>query len=330
VSLETFIAERRQRWEELEAVLRRARRGRLRSLDAEDAQRFGILLRHASSDLALARRDYPDAAVSDYLNSLCARAHPVLYRGSPLRLSSIPAFYATGLPRAFRAAWPYMVASLGLLAIGFVAGWFAVDLRPDLRPSLVPASLFDQMARGHIQPNVPDAPFAASFIIQNNIRVALICFAGGVLLGLPTAYVLLLNGWQLGTVAATVHIGGYDTQFWSLIVPHGVIELSVIVIAAGTGLMLGYAVLRPGDLRRGDALSIAARRAVTLAIGAATMLIVAGTLEAFVSPSSLPQGVKLAVGAVAGVLLYSWLLLSGRRRGARTTVRHGRRLQTSA
>ena len=160
---------------------------------------------------------------------------------------------------------------------------------------------------------------SAAFIIQNNIRVALICFAGGMLLGIPTAFVLLTNGWMLGTVAAAVRLGGYDFQFWSLIVPHGVLELSVIVISGGTGLMLGDAILRPGQLRRGEALARVAVRAVLLALGAASLLIIAGTLEAFVSPSSLPDGVKLAVGASVGVLLYSWLLLAGRtpRRPAR-------------
>lgn len=319
MSVEQFIAQRQARWTELEAAVRRARRGRLRSLGADELQRFGVLLRHASSDLAIARRDYPDAQVTEYLNALCARAHPLLYRGEPLRLASVPRFYATGLPRAFRSAWPYMLTSLALLALGFVAGWIAVDLRPDLRPALVPPSLFDQMARGHIQGNVPDAPIAASFIIQNNIRVALFCFAGGVLIGLPTAFVLLSNGWMLGTVAAAVHIGGYDLQFWSLIVPHGVIELSVIVIAGGTGLMLGDAVLRPGSQRRGDALAAAARRAVSLAVGAATLLVIAGTLEAFVSPSALPAAAKLAVGACAGTLLYTWLLVSGRAPAPRRT-----------
>ncbi|TMF16314.1 MAG: stage II sporulation protein M [Chloroflexi bacterium] len=312
MTVDAFIAERRARWAELENAVKHARRGRLRALPASELERFGLLLRHASSDLAIARREFPDAAITEYLNTLCARAHPLLYRGAPLRLSTVTHFYATGLPRAFRAAWPYIVASLGLLALGFLAGWIAIDVRPDLRASLVPPSLFDEMARGHIQANVPDAPFAASFIIQNNIRVALICFAGGVLIGIPTAFVLLSNGWMLGTVAAAVHLGGYDLQFWSLIVPHGVIELSVIVIAGGTGLMLGDAALRPRQLRRGDALAAAARRAVTLAVGAATLLIIAGTLEAFASPSGLPDAVKLTIGAVAGALLYSWLLLAGR------------------
>lgn len=318
MSIDRFIAERQPRWAELEAMVDRARRGNLRATSAGELERFGMLLRHASSDLAIARRDFPEASITDYLNELCSRAHPLLYRGSPLRLSTIPAAFFYGIPQAWRRAWPYMLASIGCIALGFLAGWLAVYLRPDLRGAIVPNSLFDQMARGRVSGGIDYAPVTAIYIIQNNIRVALICFAGGVLLGIPTLLALAGNGWMLGAIAAAVNIGGYNLQFWSLIVPHGVIELSIIVIAGGAGLMLGDAVLRPGQLRRGDALSAAARRAVWLACGAALLLIVAGTLEAFVSPSTLAEPVKLCIGACSAVLLYSWLLLAGRRRRPRS------------
>jgi len=330
MTLDAFIAERQARWAELEAAIKTAKRGRIRTQSASDIERFGLLLRQASSDLAIARRDHPDAPATEYLNTLCARAHPLLIRGTPMRLGSIWHFFGTALPRSFRAAGPYIATSLALMLIGFIAGWVAVDVRPDLRASLVPPSLFDQMARGQIGTGVPDAPFAAAFIIQNNIRVALICFAGGVFLGIPTAFVLLSNGWMLGTVAAAVHLGGYDVQFWSLIVPHGVLELSVIVISGGTGLMLGDAILRPGQLRRGEALARVAVRAVLLALGAASLLVIAGTLEAFVSPSALPAGAKLAVGGTVGVLLYAWLLLSGRGPRRRRSIGFDRPVETPA
>ncbi|MGD0193772.1 MAG: stage II sporulation protein M [Candidatus Dormibacteria bacterium] len=330
MSLDTFIAERNTRWAALETAIKTAKRGRLRNQSAGDIERFGLLLRQTSSDLAIARRDHPDAPITEYLNALCARAHPLLYRGNGWRLGSIGPFFATALPRSFRAAWPYILASFALLVIGFIAGWVAVDLRPDLRTSLVPQSLFDEMARGQIGTGVQDAPIVGLGIIQNNIRVALICFAGGMLLGIPTALVLLTNGWMLGTVAAAVRIGGYDYQFWSLIVPHGILELSVIVISGGTGLMLGDAILRPGQLRRADSLARVAVRAVLLALGAASLLVIAGTLEAFVSPSSLPDGVKLAVGATVGTLLYSWLLLAGRTPRQRRSLQFDRPAETPA
>jgi len=320
MSLDGFIADRRARWAELDGIVSRARRGNLRAASAAELERFGVLFRHASSDLAIARRDHPQAAVTEYLNELCSRAHVLLYRGAPFRLAQLPGDFALGIPRAWRAAWPYMVTSAACVALGFVAGWLAVYLRPDLRAAIVPSSLFDQMARGRVSGGIDHAPAVAFYIIQNNIRVALICFAGGVLLGLPTVLALASNGWMLGAIAAAVNIGGYNVQFWSLIVPHGVIELSIIVIAGGTGLMLGDAILRPGQLRRGDALSAAARRAAWLACDAALLLVVAGSLEAFVSPSGLPAAAKLGIGVATGVALYSWLGFAGRRE-SRATAR---------
>jgi uncharacterized membrane protein SpoIIM required for sporulation len=282
VTLDAFMATRRDRWAELEAMLKRSRRGRLRDTPAAELERFGALTREAASDLAIARRDFPDDDVATYLNDLCARAHPLLYRSPPLRPRDLVRWFAIGIPRAFRARRPYVLLSLGLLVAGAIAGWLAVELRPDLRASLIPQSGFDQLARGQLSA-LPSAPLLGTVIITNNIKVAAVCFLGGALVGLPTLFILAANGWMLGTIAAAVHQGGYDLAFWSLIVPHGVLELSIIVIAGATGLYIGDAILRPGLLRRGEAFSRAALSSLGLAAGSASLLIVSGILEAYVS-----------------------------------------------
>jgi uncharacterized membrane protein SpoIIM required for sporulation len=319
VTLDAFMATRRDRWAELEAMLQRSRRGRLRDTPAADLERFGALSREAASDLAIARRDFPDDDVATYLNDLCARAHPLLYRSPPLRPRDLVRWFAIGIPRAFRARRLYVLISLGLLLAGAIAGWLAVDLRPDLRASLIPQSGFDQLARGQVSA-LPSAPLLGTVIITNNIKVAAVCFLGGALVGLPTVFILAANGWMLGTIAAAVHQGGYDLAFWSLIVPHGVLELSIIVIAGATGLYVGDSILRPGLLRRGEAFSRAALSSLGLAAGSASLLVVSGILEAYVSPSALSEWVKLLIGAAVGTALYSWLLLTGRRRRQRIEV----------
>ena len=318
MTIDAFIASRRQRWSDLEAMLRRGRRGHLRDIPAADLERFGLLYRDAASDLAIARRDFADEEVTVFLNNLCGRAHPMLFRSPPLRVHDIARGFLVGVPRAFRARRLYVLLSLGLLLAGAVAGWLAVYLRPDLQASLVPPSGFDQLARGINA--LPDAPLLGAVIITNNIKVAAVCFLCGALAGIPTAAILAANGWMLGTIAASVHQGGYDLAFWSLIVPHGVLELSVIVIAGAAGLCVGDAILRPGLLRRSDAFTRAAISSLGLVAGAASLLIVSGLLEAYVSPSGLPAGVKLAIGAVIGVILYSWLILTGRTRRERQVV----------
>jgi uncharacterized membrane protein SpoIIM required for sporulation len=318
VTVEEFVARRQASWQELEACIKRARRGSLRGLSAQDLERFGMLYRRAAGDLAIAARDFPAQSVTDYLNQLCTRAHPLLYRGRSPQLSRVLGFYAADLPRAVRAAWVYLLASGGLFLLGAVAGWLAVVLRPDLVASLVPPQVLDSASQGHLGNDTlrQFAPELAAFIIQNNILVSLVCLAGGVGFGLPTAWVLLTNGWTLGTLGSAVHQAGFDAGFWALIVPHGAIELSVICIAGAAGLMIGDSLLRPGLLRRVDSLSRAGQRALVIAVGAAPLLVIAGLIESFVTPSDAPIPAKLMVGILTGTLLWSWLLLAGRSWGA--------------
>ena len=320
MTLEQFIASRRERWAALEGTLGRARRGRLRGVPAAELESFGTLYRQAASDLAIARRDFPQSDTAAYLNDLCARAHPLLRRSAPLHPRQAWEWFALGVPRAWRARRAFVLASVGLLLAGAVAGWVAVMMRPDLRASLIPASGFDQLARGEVH-SLPSSPLVSWALMSNNIKVAAIAFVGGALAGVPTAAILAANGWILGTIAAAVHLGGYDFAFWTLIVPHGVLELSIIVIAGACGLYVGSALLRPGLRRRGDALSHAALDSLGLAAGSAMLLVVAGILEGFVSPSDIPPGAKLAIGLGVGAVLYAWLLLAGREPGRAAALR---------
>ena len=318
--IEDFVGARRANWEELEALLKRSRRGRLQRLSTNELERFGLLYRHAAADLAMARRDFAEAPVTRYLNALCARVHPILVRGEPVRLGDVTGFYTTTVPRLFRASLRYFLCSLALLITGALAGYLAVMLRPDLRASLIPQSLFDLLARGQIA-DIPN-PVAGSWaIIFNNILVAFVCLVGGFLLGLPTAAAMAQNGWMLGTIAAAVHIGGYDARFWADIVPHGVVELSVIVIAGAAGLMIADSIVRPGNIRRNDAVPAATGRALRLTGGVATLLIICGLLEGFVSPSAVPAPAKFVIGVGYAALFYGWLSVAGRRR-SRVKQRH--------
>ena len=312
MSVQQFVSARRHNWAELETALVAHQSGKLRKLTVAEIEHFGLLYRRTSNDLALARRDYADDQVVEYLNSLCARAHVYLQRGSPARLPAFGRFLLTGVPRTFRANYRYFLASLATFVLGIASGWLAYLLRPDLRSQLVPASPFDQMARGNPDVSLPTPFITGPALFLHNIEVSLILFASGATLGVLTVFLLFVNGWPLGTLGAAVHAGGYDYAFWSLLVAHGVLELSITVISGACAFRIADAILRPGQLSRGNSMYQAMQSIIGLVVGVALLLIIAGITEAAISPSSLPSAIKIAWGATLGVLFYGWLILGGR------------------
>ncbi|MBZ0288186.1 MAG: stage II sporulation protein M, partial [Anaerolineae bacterium] len=162
--------------------------------------------------------------------------------------------------------------------------------------------------------NIPldQRPFASAFVMSNNIRIAILAFGGGITFGLFTVYVLMMNGLIIGAVLGLAAHYGMGQELLAFIVGHGVIELSVIFIAGGAGLQLGWVLLNPGAYTRRDALALAARRAVALAVAAVPLLIVAGLIEGFLSPTDTPLLLRGGVGLLTGIALYSYLGLAGR------------------
>lgn len=286
----------------------------MRRFDAEHVERLGRGYRQVMSDLAIAQRDFPDDQLTEWLNGLASRAHLRLYRAPAPSWRRLGQFFWADFARRFRSARGYLLASALLLFVPALLAYLGALLDPTLRAALVPAELRSIMESGRTWTDIEPAlrPGMATLIFTNNIQVAFLAFAGGVLFGLGTVYVLVSNGLMLGSVMGAAQFYGVGPLLWSFISPHGYLELTCIVIAGAAGLMLGDALLRPGLLMRREALARAARRAVELVLGAAPVLVIAGFIEAFVSPSDLPIGIKLAIGLLAGCVLYTLLLSVGR------------------
>ncbi|MEW5940681.1 MAG: stage II sporulation protein M [Chloroflexota bacterium] len=315
--VDEFYQSRKADWETLSQLLDRSQRA-IQGLTPQDVQSLGRLYRAVTSDLALAQRDFPRHRVTQYLNQLVARAHAVVYRGEPLALKRLGHFFFVEFPRTFRATFPFTLAAMLLFFLPALGAGVSAAVQPESATWLLPPELQENVRmieEGELWTDIPpnERPFASSFIMTNNIKVAFLSFAGGITAGMLTLYVMVFNGIMLGAITGlTIHYGiGFD--LWTFVIGHGVIELSVICFSGGSGLMLGWAILRPGLLRRRDALTLAAGQAVKLLMGAVPWLVVAGTIEGFLSPAeNVPPLVKWMVGITSGIVLYSYLFLAGR------------------
>ncbi|MBS1967476.1 MAG: stage II sporulation protein M [Chloroflexi bacterium SZAS-1] len=315
---EDFIATKKSNWERLAAILDRSQLGGLAVLSAEELTELGRLYRSATSDLAVARRDFGTHRLVDYLNELVARAHGAVYQSPAGRRRGVVEFFTTTLPRTFRATWVYTFAAFLMFMLPALASFWVAYRDPAAGAALFPGieDRIQDIRDGHEWwKSLNDGNAAgASMIMTNNIRVTILAFAGGTLLGIFTLYLLAQNGLMLGIVAGVAQSLGFAANLWGFVAAHGTLELSAIFIAGGAGMQLGWAIVRPGLLTRRAALLLAARRAALLLLGCVPILAIAGTIEGFLSPSDAPLWVKLAVSLLSGVLLYSYLLLAGRDR----------------
>jgi len=312
-----FYQSRKKDWEALSTLLDAGQRD-MRGLSESQVRDLARLYRAATSDLALAQRDFPRHEITAYLNQLVARAHAMVYRSEPLALRRLWHFAITGFPRLFREMWIYTFVAALFFILPAIGAGVATYLRPQTATLLLPPgaqSLINTVEGKKLWIDIPveERPYTSAFIMQNNIQVSFLAFASGLTAGLMTLWVLFFNGLMIGTLTGLTSYYGIGSELWTFVIGHGVIELSIIFIAGGSGLMLGWAILRPGLMRRRDALAQAARKAVYLLLGAVPWLVVAGTIEGFISPNNdIAAPIHWAVGVVSGILLYSYLLLAGR------------------
>ncbi|MGQ0538919.1 MAG: stage II sporulation protein M, partial [Gemmatimonadaceae bacterium] len=193
----------------------------------------------------------------------------------------------------------------------------AVVRQPDVAETFLPPGMLDRAEEGVERARrgtgyIPDPelfrPVMASRIIANNVQVTFAAFALGLTLGIGTLLVLLTNGVAIGGVMGLYTSKGIASLLLKFVAPHGVLELTAICIAGGGGLLLAAAIWLPGERTRRQALVENSRRAIQLIGVSSVLLVVAGTLEGFISPiPTWSLGAKLAVAAASAVALVLYI-----------------------
>jgi uncharacterized membrane protein SpoIIM required for sporulation len=310
-----FISQRKNAWQRLEDLLKLLDHASLRRLGRDEVRELGRIYRRTASDLAIARAESRDPRLVNYLNSLVIRAHGRIYRADAQGGKRIRRYFTHDLPQTFRRTWRYTLLSFSVFSIFAVLSFVATKYDPEFSELVGVDPGFREMTietKTHWWESLNSQnQVGASAIMTNNIQVTIYTFAFGAFVGLGTLFYLAFNGANIASVLALTYQAGFGNDLVTFMVAHGVIELSCIFIAGGAGLLIGSAMIMPGDLTRADALRTRGMEAVRLMIGVALLLIVAGTIEGFVSPSLIDPRIKYSIAAVTGLALYSYLLFVG-------------------
>lgn len=301
MNLQRWINRKEPLWKQLEALLQKIDKQGFKSLNANEVRSLSSLYRIVSADLARARTHQLGQTLTHSLQVLTTRAYSQVYQGSRRQdWKAAREFVLWGFPAVVQETALYIgLATLMFLVGGLVAWWYAWR-DPAFMAIVVPQSMIDMVMSekklwmGRILGN---EPMSSSSIMTNNLSVSFRAAAGGITAGLFTTYILVFNGLLIGAVGVLVAQGGLAYPFWAFVLPHGSLELPAIFISGGAGLLIARALLFPGEYRRVDAFKFYGLKAAQLMFGVVVMLIIAGIIEAFISPQTwLPAPMKYLFG----------------------------------
>lgn len=308
-----WLEKRKAHWNRLEQLLDQSARKGLRSLERSELRELGLLYRQIAADLATLREDRGSIHFARYLNQLLARAHNIIYSAQKASPSGILRFFRVTYPEVFRRNLRFVAVAVAIFAAAAIVGAALTYQDPDFKLNILGPAMVQTIEKREMWTHsiVGIKPLASSTIMTNNLSVGFTTFALGITAGLGTIYMLLFNGLLIGVIGMACHLSGMSLKLWEFVAPHGVLELPAIFIAGGAGLRVAAGLLFPGYLPRRESLVRAGTEGVQLLLGSIPILIIAGTIEGFVSPTGLATQLKFAMAAALFALLVFYLFATG-------------------
>lgn len=300
-----------------------SRQRSISALRPEELQELALLYRQIASDLSTVREDAASTQLTTYLNRLLGRAHNLIYMGRRASTGGIWTFYKDTFPAVFRETFADSFAAFTVFVVAAVVGALLGFADPSFLRHFLGAGMMNTIEQHKMWTDsiVTIKPLASSEILTNNISVSFATFALGITAGIGTIYMMLVNGILIGVIGVACFRENMSLSLWSFVAAHGVLELPAIFIAGGAGLGIARGMLFPGNLPRRMSLVIAGARSVRLVLGTIPMLIIAGLVEGFISPSAIPVGLKFALSALLGSLLVLYLRRKPSNSSTTATVR---------
>jgi uncharacterized membrane protein SpoIIM required for sporulation len=310
VELDVYAAAHRLDWERLEVLVRRRRR-----LTGPETDELVDLYQRVSTQLSVVRSSGQDPALVGRLSGLVARARAAVTGAHEPAWRDVLTFFTRTFPAVvYRLRWWWIGATAGTVALSTVLGWW-IAADPAVQAALgtpdeIRAYVENDFANYYVEH--PGASFAAQ-VWTNNAWAAAQALIFGVFLCLPTVYVLVLNGANLGAAGGMMFAHGKGDVFFGLILPHGLLELTAVFVAAGVGLKLGWTLIAPGPRPRARALGEEARPAIAVALGLVLVLFISGLIEGFVTGWVHTTWLRIGIGVVAEALFLGYVWTLGRR-----------------
>lgn len=310
MDVDAYVAAHQAEWRRLDALVRRRRK-----LSGDEIDELVVLYQRANTHLSVVRSAGHDPILVAGLSSRVARARAAVTGAATPGWSMIGRFALISFPAmAYRARWWWLATAAGSLVVAVLIGWW-VARSPHVQGSLLPRAevrdLVNHQFRNYYS-QYPATSFAAR-VWTNNAWVAALSLIFGIVLGLPTLWVLFSNAANVGVSGGLMVAHGKGVLFFALILPHGMLELTAVFLAAATGLRLGWTVIDPGPRPRSRALAEEGRASLTIALGLIVVLLCSGVIEAFVTPSPLPTWARILVGAAAEAAFLGYVIVAGRR-----------------
>jgi len=307
VDLDAYAAAHRAEWRRLEELLGRRR------LSGAEADELVTLYQRTATHLSAIRSASPDPALVGRLSGLVARARSAVTGAATPAWRDAARYFVVGFPAAcYHSRRWWIGVAVAVLGLGWVIGaWVAGE--PAVQASVATPEEIRRLVEVEFEAYYSSAP-AGSFAAQvwtNNAWVAAACLVSGIVI-VPVIWVLWLNTLNLGVTAGLMASADRLDLFFGLITPHGLLELTAVFLAAGAGLKLGWTLIDPGPLPRGEAVAAQGRATAGMALGVAAVLLVSGVIEAFVTPSGLPTWARVVIGVVAEVAFLTYVVVRGR------------------